>query len=476
MTGAPVPSPRLRRLVRLARVAIPLVLAGAMGSGCWRNPDRSAAAATAPSASRPAPTLAPFAGPTGKPEPGHVELGRLLFFDRRLSGDGTTSCATCHDPDKGFTDGLPRAHGKGGKVLRRNTPSVINIDGRAPMFWDGRAASAEEQALMPVKNPDEMARDLPSLIADLERTPEYLARFRRAFGDARITGERIASALAAFERTLVSAGAPLDRYLAGDHTALSPAAARGVALFTGKARCVRCHSGPQLTDGSFHNIGLPGDDLGRFEIVPIAISRRAFKTPSLRDVALTAPYFHDGSAATLADVVAQYNRGGTIKENLDPDIAPLSLSDEEQHDLVELLKAMTGRVSPVEAPRIPVTVDRPRLRSILDVMHLADKTLREIDPSIGEPTVAGTKQIQHLVGPLIEAFEQVPALHPRTVTPDHMPELRERAGELIVALSNLRSFAERGDTTKMAGAADEVRDRCETCHEVFRWPFHHRPR
>jgi hypothetical protein len=354
---------------------------------------------------------------------------------------------------------------------------VVNIDGRAPMFWDGRAATAEDQALMPVKNPDEMARDLPSLIADLERTPEYLARFRRAFGDARITGDRIARALADFERTVISAGAPLDRYLKGDAAAMTPAAVRGMKLFTGRARCVKCHSGPQLTDAGFHNIGLPGDDLGRFEIVPIAISKRAFKTPSLRDVALTAPYFHDGSAATLEDVVAHYNKGGTLKDNLDADITPLALAAGEQQDLVEFMKALTGVVGPEQSPRIPVTPERPRLRSLRDVMKTADKALLQIDP--GVPGVAKAsddraREIQRQTTALIEAVEQVPSLRPRSVKPEQLGDLRERAGDLIVALSDLGSSAERGDVHSMAAAYDEVRAQCERCHEQFRWP--HRPR
>jgi cytochrome c peroxidase len=474
----------MNRASRASR-ALPMLLAGATTAGagsaglaCRSTVDRPAAAAPAPPRP-PMPTLSSFDPPAVKPQPAHVELGRLLFFDRRLSGDGTTSCATCHDPAKGFTDGRAKAHGKGGKELRRNTPSVVNIDGRVPMFWDGRAATAEEQALMPVKNPDEMARDLPSLIADLEQTPEYLARFRRAFGDVHITGDRIARAIADYERTVISAGAPFDRYLKGDAAAMTPAAVRGMKLFTGRARCVKCHSGPQLTDAGFHNIGLPGDDLGRFEIVPIAVSKRAFKTPPLRDVALTAPYFHDGSAATLEDVVAHYNRGGTVKDNLDADITPLSLSAGEQQDLVEFMKALTGFVGPQQAPRIPVTPEHPRLRSLREVMKTADKALLQIDPGLpGAPEASDgrAREIQRQVTTLIEAVEQVPPLRPRSVKPEQLADLRERAGDLIVALSDLGDSAGRGDAQHMAAAYEEVRAQCERCHEQFRWPHRPRPR
>jgi cytochrome c556 len=207
------------------------------------------------------------------------------------------------------------------------------------------------------------------------------------------------------------------------------------------------------------------------------VSKRAFKTPPLRDVALTAPYFHDGSAATLEDVVAHYNRGGTVKENLDADITPLALTAGEQQDLVEFMKALTGVMGPQQAPRIPATPEHPRLRSLRDVMKAADKTLLQIDPglpSVAKASEARSREIRRQVAALIEAVEQVPSLPPRSVKPEQLADLRERTGDLIVALGDLDSSAERGDAPHMAAAYEEVRAQCERCHEQFRWP--HRPR
>jgi cytochrome c peroxidase len=465
------------RAARWRDAVCAVLLAAGAASGC-RGGQRAAAASSAAGSATPAPPLpklAAYIPPSTRPDPARVALGRLLFFDARLSGDGTTSCATCHDPARGFTDGRAKAHGKGGKVLRRNTPSVVNVDGRAPMFWDGRAATAEDQALMPVKNPDEMARDLPSLIAELEQTPEYRARFKRAFGDGTIDGDRIARAVADFERTLISAGAPLDRYLGGDATAMSPAALRGMSLFTGRAACVKCHSGPQLTDGSFHNIGLAGvaADQGRYEVVPIAVSRGAFKTPGLRDVVLTAPYFHDGSAATLRDVVDHYKRGGVVKDNLDADIKPLSLSDGDEQDLIEFMRALSGVSRPTDIPRVPVARPRPTVRLLRDLMRTNDRTLREIDPAGAGPESAGDLRLRGAAQSalaLVENAEQIPALlGNRPDVRAHRRELDERVGELIVALSDLRELAQKGQADEMTAAYDQVRDRCEACHDRFRW-------
>jgi cytochrome c peroxidase len=476
--------PPLRRLGSALELAA--VAACALAGAACRRQAEAAAAPTAASAAAqataedPPPTLSPFTPPRVRPDAARVELGRLLFFDRRLSADGTTSCATCHDPSKGWSDGLPRARGKGGKQLRRNTPSVINVDGRGPMFWDGRAATVEEQALGPIQNRDEMGRDLVSLISDLEDVPEYVVRFRRAFGSPGITGARIASALADFERTLVSAGAPLDRYLAGDSTAMPPAAVRGLQIFTGKGRCVRCHYGPQLTDAGFHNVGVGSlaNDKGRYEIMPLAISKGAFKTPPLRDVELTAPYFHDGSAATLREVVAHYNRGEK-KENLDADIEPLGLSADEEGDLVQFMRALTGVSPHVDPPRVPVTASRGgRFHVLRAIMAAADKNLRKIVPSSAITDHAHAEEARAAVAELTGAVEQIPAFLPRSARRPGEGDLDELVGGLVIALDDLGGSLAAHQADRTATLYDDVRAHCERCHETYRWgkdrDAHHR--
>jgi cytochrome c peroxidase len=269
-----------------------------------------------------------------------IALGRTLFFDPRLSGDGSLSCASCHDPKKRFSDGRPVAVGHARTRLKRNTPALLNLAGRAPYFWDGRTASLEAQALHPLVSPDEMAQDLAALERMLAADPAYAARFREAFGSEGGSRATLARALAAFERTLVSTGSRYDRYLLGDTSALTAEEAWGLRLFAGKGECTTCHLGPLLTDNGFHNVGVAGDDPGRPEPLGDRGVRATFKTPSLRDVARTAPYFHNGSAATLEDVIAHYVRGGEAGAPQARDIHPLPLTPEEQRALVAFLRAL----------------------------------------------------------------------------------------------------------------------------------------
>ena len=285
-----------------------------------------------------------------------VELGRELFFDTRLSSTNTVSCATCHQPARGFSDGQRFSVGVAGTPMKRHTPHLYNLAAARSFFWDGRASSLEEQALEPIRNLDEMA--LPGDLAaeKLRAIPSYDQAFARVFPKSGVTMKNIATALAAFERTLVARNAPIDRYNAGDESALDPAAVRGKGLFFGRARCATCHGGPNFTDGLFHNTGVIGDsgDLGRaafdrvgeFQMRPYPFfqMRRAFKTPGLRNVAVTAPYQHDGSEATLAEVVRFYNLGGRDPRSYGKalDIRPLSLTDAELDDLVAFLHALTS--------------------------------------------------------------------------------------------------------------------------------------
>jgi cytochrome c peroxidase len=433
------------------------------GAGCKRPAEASANALPAPK------TLNSF-----KPAPleqnlEQVALGRLLFFDQRLSGDGTMSCATCHDPAKGFTDGLKTARGNGGKALARNSPSVINIDARAPFFWDGRAATAEEQALGPIGSPDEMAKDVGELVSELGEVPEYVARFKRAFGDPKISSDRIGAAIASFERTLVSADAPIDRFLGGDTTALSPEATWGMRLFVGKAECVKCHDGPHMTDAGFHNIGVVGQDVGRYKILPFPILKGAFKTPSLRDVELTAPYFHDGSALTLKDVVAHYNRGGDTKDNLDHDIKPLNLTDAEQDALVAFMKALTGNVSRTEVPRIPRLVAKSRFGSTRELMKSTDGMLQQLDHMIASVEVGRWTEVRTALATLIRNSEELAALRLKATPVERHEQLEELLGELIIDFEELDSQAARQDRAQVAAIYEQVRGRCESCHDAFRW-------
>ena len=318
-----------------------------------------------------------------------VELGRQLFFDKRLSADSSVSCATCHDPKLAFSDGQKTAVGIGGRRSARNTPTVLNAMFNSNMFWDGRADSLEAQARQPLTNADEMGNSSPEQVTErLGGIAEYREQFAKVFGSP-VTLDSLAKAIAAFERTLISGNSPLDRFLEGDRNALSGSAQRGLNLFRTRARCTVCHTlnqaFPFLTDGNYRNTGVAanfsgfsalaqrataapldgsgtametlthgGDDratldqragkaeLGRFLVTGNTLDIGAFRTPSLRNVELTAPYFHDGSAATLGEVIRFYVRGSLENARRDWELQPISLTESEQQDLIELLKALTS--------------------------------------------------------------------------------------------------------------------------------------
>lgn len=304
--------------------------------------------------------LPPVTIPASNPQTkAKVELGKKLYFDPRLSGNNWISCATCHNPALGFADGLPRMlGGPASKEGGRNTPTIINTAYNGLQFWDGRAATLEEQALGPIQNPNEMNETLDNVIRKLNRMPDYVKAFKDVFGTG-VTADGIAKSIAAFERTIVFANAPFDRYMMGDEHAMSESAKRGMILFNTKAECIKCHNGPNFTDNEFHNIGVPADgplkeDLGRYNVTKNEAEKGAFKTPTLRNITDTAPYMHNGFFPTLFEVVQFYNGGGGRSENKSPDVHALHLTGQEVNDLMEFLKALTGELVQVKYETVPL--------------------------------------------------------------------------------------------------------------------------
>jgi cytochrome c peroxidase len=292
---------------------------------------------------------------TGAPSAARVELGRALFFDPRLSRASFISCATCHNPGFSWGDALPRAIGHGMKTLGRRTPTVLNVGWGEAFFWDGRAETLEQQALGPIAAAGEMNLPLGELISRLEGIAGYKPMFTAAFGDATITKEKVAAAIADFERTIVSVDAPFDRWLAGEKGAMSASAKRGFALFNGKADCTKCHAGWRFTDDSFHDIGALGDDVGRATVLPgLDSMNHAFKTPTLRDVARRAPYMHDGSEGTLEQVIELYDKGGRVRRaSLATEVHPLQLTAQDKRDLVDFMLTLSSPPQPVNVPSLP---------------------------------------------------------------------------------------------------------------------------
>lgn len=281
-----------------------------------------------------------------------AELGRMLFFDKRLSSDGTVACASCHDPARAFTDHRPVTPGIAKRKGRRNAPAVLNRAYSEEQLWDARAASLEEQAKGPLADRAEMTAEATpdaahrTCVERVRAIPGYRRLFRGAFGTEEFGIDHVSRALATFERTLFSGNAPYDRYQAGDRSAMTPSQVRGQELFFGKALCSACHSGPNFTDEIPANTGVgqrqPRPDRGRLEITHHEWETGFFKTPTLREVARTAPYMHDGSIKTLEKVVEHYDRGGGKNSHLDERLVPLHLTAVEKRDLVAFLRALSG--------------------------------------------------------------------------------------------------------------------------------------
>jgi cytochrome c peroxidase len=287
------------------------------------------------------------------PTPERVRLGRWLFYDKRISADGTISCATCHKPENAFSEDTPVSTGIHGQKGGRKAPSFVNLAWTLypHFFWDGRAKSLEEQALGPIANPVEMGNTHDAMVNSLGKIRAYAGYFREAFGEDAITKERVAKAIADYERTRMSGNSPWDRWQKNrDKTAVSEQVKKGHELFFfGKASCNQCHLGQNFTDNSFHNLGVGYDpvakkfaDTGRFVVTASESDRGAFKTPTLRDVSKHAPYMHDGSLKTLKEVVEFYNRGGNKNPTLDPKIKPLNLTPDEVDALVAFMESLDG--------------------------------------------------------------------------------------------------------------------------------------
>jgi len=345
--------------------------------------------------------------PDNPQTPENIALGRKLFFDGRLSANGTVACATCHNPERAFTDGRPTSMGIHGRVGERNSPTILNALYNKEQFWDGRAKTLEDQASLPIINPIEMGQPtLNGAVAGIADVEEYRQAFNRVFGRP-INGPDLVHAIAAYERTLVSFNSPFDRFIAGDKNAIDAAAQRGWELFNTQGRCNKCHAmseakrDPTLfIDYDFHNIGIgiirhdvaalalqaerliesgnvvavdraalqtESSALGRFLITKRQKDIASFKTPGLRNLLMTAPYFHDGSQATLWDVIDHYNKGDGIKNPwLDEDMQPLALHENQIDDLVAFLASLTSddykepSAKELERQRALSRTDRPQ--------------------------------------------------------------------------------------------------------------------
>lgn len=361
-----------------------------LGGGAWREAEPARppalfaahaatppASASAPKAAKPArargaPAVPPaesralrwseFRRPPAPPFPtdnpwsaAKAELGRTLFFEPLLSGTGTMSCATCHNPSLSWSDGLERALGDRGREMAVRTPTLLDAAWIEPLGWDGKFANLEAVVVTPITSPAIMDLPIDRALDRLAAIPGYADAFAGAFPGRGLTAVTLAEALATFERTILAGPAPFDRWLEGEDGAIGPAAERGFALFTGKARCGLCHAGSGFTDNSFHDIGVaPPGALGRGALVPGAPRlRHAFKTPTLRDVARRAPYMHDGSVPTLRAAIELYDRGGVPRPSLSRQMVPLHLSDAEKDDLEAFLRTLDGAPAPIPVPVLP---------------------------------------------------------------------------------------------------------------------------
>ena len=284
--------------------------------------------------------------------PARVELGKVLFFDPRISNAGAMSCASCHEPSLGWADGRKTSI-VGSDVMGRASPTIVNLGYNTLYTWDGRKKNLEEHAVGPHRHLS--TPDFKAAAERISKIAGYQSMFASAYPGEPIEVETIAKALAAFQRTVVSKDSPFDRWLEGDTKALTPQQYRGYTVFLdpAKGNCAACHKGANFTDNGFHNIGLKTADPGRFAFLKVGAMKGAFKTPTLREIEMTAPYFHDGSAATLSEVVDFYARGGEDRSNVSPDVKKLDLTEQDKDDLVAFLRSLTSKFVAVVRPVLP---------------------------------------------------------------------------------------------------------------------------
>jgi cytochrome c peroxidase len=299
------------------------------------------------------PLTIPF--PAGAPyDPQIATLGKMLYFDPRLSGAQNMSCSSCHNPSFGWETPVERAIGAANTPLGRHAPTIINAAWVSPFFWDGRAPNLEEQAAGPITAEVEMNATFGEVVGRLSEVEEYADWFDRLFPGQGIRRATILQAIATYERTVVSGWSPFDRWVEGDEDAISPEARRGFELFTGKAKCSSCHTGWNFTDNRFHDIGLPTYDIGRAALDEAdRKARHAFKTPGLRNIALRAPYMHNGSIHSLEQVVLHYGAGGIDRPSLSGEMQRFELAGTDIDDLVAFLESLTEEATEVPTPILP---------------------------------------------------------------------------------------------------------------------------
>lgn len=284
-----------------------------------------------------------------------IDLGKKLFFDPRLSGSGKLSCATCHKPELNWTDGIEKSIGHEGALNQRNSPTIQNTWFYKKLFWDGRSNSLEDQAFAPINSESEMHGDMRELPFKLRKIKGYVDLFDAAYGDPGINPDRIALAIATFEKTIISRNSRFDKFLNGSTNALNNSEIRGLHLFRTKARCMNCHNGPMFSDNSFHrnNITFMYDDDGYYKVTHQEEDKRKFKTPSLRDVARTGPWMHNGKSNSLEQVISRYSVANFPPGEASPLIKNLGLSQKEQKDVLAFLKAISADPVPFKKPVLP---------------------------------------------------------------------------------------------------------------------------
>ena len=360
--------------MQTSRIAVMALTATAAAGLSWicgckqseQSPPSAKPAATSPAAAAPAAStvplvavgLPPVAVPADNPQTAEkIELGKMLYFDKRLSKDHDISCATCHDPATAWTEHTPNSKGIHGQHGDRNAPTVINAAYMPVQFWDGRAASLEEQALGPIQNPIEMGNTMQACLDALSKIPEYQKRFKAVFGSDKITEKEVAQAIAAFERTVLSGNSAYDKFNAGQKDALTDAQKRGMEIFMDRGQCSVCHTPPTFSGGSFQNAGVgAGKDPGRMKVTKRDSDAGRFRVPTLREVANTHPYFHDGSVVGLEEAVKVMAAGGVDNPHLSSvlkSVRDAKLTDQDVKDLVAFLGALSGEFPRMDPPVLP---------------------------------------------------------------------------------------------------------------------------